>query len=100
MGIWDGAKTKYLEIDGIKIAGLALTKNSKGKPTLLFSMSILDEDRFKKSRDNPTDGAGNKVNVVIKKLSDTLGSISFNDSDPDSLIKGERLNYWREVYTR
>ena len=99
-GIWPGAKTKYLEIDGVKIAGLAAIKDSKGKFVLLFSMSILDEDRFKKSRDNPTDGAGNPVGVEIRKHSDTLGSIRFIDDDSDSAVKGERLNYWREVYTR
>ena len=100
-GGWEDGKTKYIEIDGIKIAGLAVVRFGKNA-RLFFSMAILDDKKFEQSMANPTDGAGNRIDaeaVDIRKHSDTLGSIALRPDD-DPAVKGERLNYWREVYTR
>lgn len=97
----DSCATKYLVLDGIKVTGLSVLSATEGS-RLLISMSILDEDRLNKSMVNGKlkDGKGNTVSgVSATRHSDTLMSIAF-DSKAKGSVKGERLNYWREVYTR
>ena len=97
----DSCATKYLVLDGIKVAGLSVLSTAEGS-RLLISISILDEDRFNKSTVNGKlkDGKGNIVSgVTVSRHSDTMISLAIDDKTNRS-IRGEKLNYWREVYTR
>lgn len=98
----DACATKYLALDGIKVSGLSFTKHADGSSEVFLAVSILDQGRLDASTPGgkAKDGAGNIVQEAeVTKHSDTLLSIKVGPKGSRKL-KGERLNYWREVYTR
>ena len=98
----DSCATKYLALGGIKVSGLSFTMHDDGSSEVFLAVSILDQGRLDASTPGgkAKDGAGNVVKEAeVIQHSDNLISIKIGPKG-NRPLKGERLNYWREVYTR